>query len=243
MIRIRKSAGTPRVLRKEGTRASRALMAAYSREPRSYDSGMKSFKFAPALYGHVSVKEALRKAQHGKCAYCEAKILHIADGDVDHFRPKARCRQAAGAPLLHPGYYWLAYEWGNLLLACTRCNQRCKRDIFPLKLPARRARNHQHDVSIEEPLLLNPAEEDPGLFIGFRQEVAYAVRGNRRGKSTIEVLQLNRPDLAERRRDWLEKVRMLRVAAENGAPGAREVLQRMQWDGQEYALMTRTALR
>jgi hypothetical protein len=58
-----------------------------------YRSGTKLFDFDGTLYGAVSVKKALRKAQHDKCAFCESKIAHVAYGDVEHFRPKAGVMQ------------------------------------------------------------------------------------------------------------------------------------------------------
>ena len=69
MIRIRKPAVPPEVLRTKGVGARRALIAAYSRAPRSYASGKKSFEFDSSLYAHETVKQALRKAQHDKCAF------------------------------------------------------------------------------------------------------------------------------------------------------------------------------
>ena len=77
---------------------------------------------------------------------------HIAYGDVEHYRPKAGYRQDAEDPLGRPGYYWLAYEWSNLLFCCQICNQRFKRNLFPLVDPARRAETHHDDLSSEQPL-------------------------------------------------------------------------------------------
>lgn len=51
---------------------------------------------------------------------------------VEHFRPKGGWRQSPGQPIEQPGYYWLAYEWSNLFLACGPCNSRHKRNLFPL---------------------------------------------------------------------------------------------------------------
>src|SRR5574341_1145443 len=64
----------------------------------------------------------------GKCAYCETLIAENHPGDIEHFRPKGRVTDSMGRQLMvqdengeeypHPGYYWLAYDWKNLLLAC-----------------------------------------------------------------------------------------------------------------------------
>ncbi|WP_143177896.1 hypothetical protein [Cystobacter ferrugineus] len=246
MIRIRKPAEPPEVLRTKGARALRAMKAAHSRAPRSFKSGKKSFEFDPGIYGHETVKATLRKAQHLKCAFCESNFAHISYGDVEHFRPKAGWRLKEKEPLGRPGYYWLAYEWTNLFLSCTLCNQQFKRNLFPLKTPTRRARNHKDDVAAEDPLLLDPAADDPESFISFRQEVPYAVGGNKRGETTIRTLGLRREELAEQRRKHLSHVKALRSLIRLGAPEALEaqaLLQRMQQDAGEYAAMTRAFLR
>jgi hypothetical protein len=38
-----------------------------------------------------------------------------------------------GNDVIHPGYFWLAYHWKNLLPACHICNRNGKRDLFPVK--------------------------------------------------------------------------------------------------------------
>src|SRR4051812_1734670 len=53
----------------------------------------------------------------GKCAYCESPLGMEVAGGSDHFRP---IRSVAEHPD-HPGYYWLAYDWDNLLPACGMC--------------------------------------------------------------------------------------------------------------------------
>lgn len=188
----------------------------------------------------------LLKAQHGKCAFCESKVAHISYGDVEHFRPKAGWRQAEGEPLGLPGYYWLAYEWTNLFLACTLCNQQFKKNLFPLQTSARRARSHKEDVTAEDPLLLDPTVDDPEAFISFREEVPYAVDGNARGEATIHTLGLRRDALAEQRRKHLTLVKTLQRLIELRDPEAtkaRKLLESMQQDSGEYAAMTRAFLR
>ena len=246
MIRIQKPTDAPEVLRTQGARTRRTLCAAYSRDPQSHEAGTKSFEFDSDIYGHATVKQALLKAQHDKCAFCESKVTHISYGDVEHFRPKAGWRQAEGDALGRPGYYWLAYEWGNLFLSCTLCNQRFKRNLFPLRTPAKRARSHKDDVTAEDPLLLDPVVDDPEAHISFRQEVPYAVGGSPRGDATIRILGLDRAQLAEHRRDRLGYVTALRALIELGGPEATEaqvLLQRMQQDSAQYAAMTRAFLR
>lgn len=200
MIKITKPAA-PAVLLGRGRTKRAKHCADYDSAPADYDTGTNTFTFDAALYGDATVKEALITAQHGKCCFCEKKIG--AEGDIEHFRPKAGFCQGARSPLERPGYYWLAYEWDNLLLACPICNQRFKKNLFPLRDPANRVRSHHGDVAREEPLFINPTSDNPASFIGFRQEIPYALRGNKRGKETIKALGLDRDNLTEERRDHL----------------------------------------
>lgn len=72
-------------------------------------------------------------------------------GDAEHFRPKGSVAQLVGSngstkkvkvriqlpdgsTIYHPGYFWLAYNWRNLLPACKYCNSaEGKLDKFPVK--------------------------------------------------------------------------------------------------------------
>ena len=67
-------------------------------------------------------KKQLLVETKNKCAYCETPTTVIAYGDVEHFRPKSV-------------YWWLAYSYENYLPSCTVCNQRYKKDEFPLLDP------------------------------------------------------------------------------------------------------------
>jgi uncharacterized protein (TIGR02646 family) len=246
VIRIHKPKRMPSVLKRKGTRAQQALGEAYTRDPLGYSSGKKSFKFDSAIYRHDTVERILRRVQFDKCAFCESSFAHISYGDIEHFRPKAGWRQRKGDPLQRPGYYWLAYTWANLFLSCTLCNQQFKKNFFPLKIPSRRARSHMDDVATEEPLLIDPAVDDPEALISFREEVPFAVNGNARGKATLRFLGLHREKLAEQRRKRLDYVKALQVIAKSKLPEsakARAMLQRLQQDSEEYASMTRAFLR
>lgn len=194
MIGITKSATPPAPLTGRGATETAALCAAF-------DAGVRDFTFKASIYGHPDVKRRLIEDQHGKCCFCESKIG--ADGDVEHYRPKAAWRQGSGMSLAKPGYYWLAYDWANLLLCCTACNQRFKGNLFPLRDPTSRATNHHESITKEEAIFLDPNACNPEDYIGFRQEIPYAIDGNSQGTATIENLGLAREILNERRRDRL----------------------------------------
>jgi uncharacterized protein (TIGR02646 family) len=60
-------------------------------------------------YAHPDIKAAVVAETHGKCAYCESKIRHVAYGDIEHVIPKSVVPQR-----------W--FDWQNLTLACDICN-------------------------------------------------------------------------------------------------------------------------
>ena len=85
---------------------------------------------------------------HFRCAYCEWPLeTDRYEGDAEHYRPKgrvtwrdpagavhiARCRLPDGTDVDHPGYFWLAYDWRNLVPVCSACNSGLgKVDQFPV---------------------------------------------------------------------------------------------------------------
>lgn len=164
--------------------------------------------------------------------------------------------QAASDPLERPGYYWLAYEWSNLYLACAVCNRRHKGNLFPLTDPAARARNHLASTSAEVPLLLDPGSAiDPESLIGFRAEIPYPVGGDARAIATIDALGLHREPLNERRRERIALLRrlvdILTIVAAKEAPEPAEIqlardaeaeLALAVCDDAEFAAMTRAFL-
>jgi uncharacterized protein (TIGR02646 family) len=250
VIRIHKPSAPPAILRARGQQVTRNICAAY-------DRGKRHFDFDRSIYAAASVKNALLKAQHGTCAFCESKITHVEYGDVEHFRPKAGFQQRPKDTLDTPGYYWLAYEWGNLLFSCQLCNQSFKRNLFPLHNPRRRARCHRDNLQAERPLLLDPSAMDPETILSFREETAYAPNRIRLGRTTIELLGLNRPELREARRERFELIQMLLLAKARyvrhltASPSSPELhaeltqlkarLAKMTHESAEYAAMARAA--
>ena len=207
MIRIHKPTTAPQKLTTDGTHKCKSRCDAYSLNPSAYETNKEKFDFASSIYAHESVKEALIKAQHQKCCFCERIIGK--NGDVEHFRPKGAYQQAQGESLKYPAYYWLAYKWENLYLSCSSCNSRHKKNLFPLQDPSKRATNHSQRISKESPMFIDCGKENPEDFIGFRAEYAYAIDGNLRGQITIDYLDLNSDDLTESRRQRLNILREL----------------------------------
>jgi hypothetical protein len=184
------------------------------------------------LYKRKSIKDeyffAAGPPFYGKCAYCEAPIRDYQHGDVEHFRPKAGISDengqpvylldeegqirvnADGEPVEHPGYYWLAYEWTNLLPSCVKCNQTDvrqgsrvgKHTRFPVE--GRHAQRPE-EVAQEKPLLINPLSDqgadDPRHHLIVDTKTGLMAHRTARGQACLDVLGLNlRDQLVEDRR-------------------------------------------
>ncbi len=210
MIRIHRPATVPTILGTEGTTHVSEMVEALRVDPVAY----KSWKFKGSIYAHATVKESLFEAQHTKCAFCEQILSKSCYGDVEHFRPKGQAQQAAGESYVKPGYFWLAYEWTNLLVACDDCNSKHKKSFFPLANPADRATGPTSDLTKEQPLLIDPMIEEPADFIRFNKHIAQAPNDNPKGTTTKQVLGLNREPLKRRREEWLEKLKLLKIVAD-----------------------------
>ncbi|MEU4950680.1 HNH endonuclease [Streptomyces lavendulae] len=124
---------------------------------------------------YAPVKDVLEAMAPGLdcCMYCGN---HMAD-TVDHFVPKSRCSLRT-------------FHWPNLLLACSTCNSRFKRD------------QHKGDGLVGS-LLVDPARDDPieHLDLGLDSGMYRAVEGSKKGQWTIDVCGLNagkRPRARER---------------------------------------------
>jgi len=158
--------------------------------------------------------EELRPIYSNKCAYCETSASAGADLRVDHFRPKQKLIENTN----HGGYYWLTYEWSNLILACEKCNGK-KSNRFPIHTEANRIfiprldssghctseyRNtHSTIYTSEAPILLNPEADDVEQHLIFKPNGE--VTGlTSRGNETISILDLNRPTLVIARKKMID---------------------------------------
>jgi hypothetical protein len=175
----------------------------------------------------------LENVFHNKCAYCETPVEGFL-GDAEHFRPKGRVRDLTeddisqvvtvvdedGAEINHPGYFWLAYHWRNLLPSCELCNRYGgKQDLFPVgtshvavkrlrieeldTLIRRMTKSQQYeDVFYMEPedldrlegrVLLHPYDDEPEQVIYFEinGEAAAWDEEDERAKKSIRIYALN----------------------------------------------------
>lgn len=169
---------------------------------------------------------------HNKCAYCETPIDGFP-GDAEHFRPKGRVRDMRADDSLeivksvdedneeidHPGYFWLAYNWKNLLPSCELCNRYGgKKDLFPVgkshvavkRLAIEEIDKLLHQITkstkagdvfylepddldvLEERLLLHPYYDNPEGHIYFKiGGEAAAWEESRQAEMSIKVYDLN----------------------------------------------------
>jgi uncharacterized protein (TIGR02646 family) len=161
--------------------------------------------YSPAL-----VKKKLKAIYNSKCSYCESTVEQVASLQVEHYRPK----NAVSNNPAHPGYYWLALEWSNLLLGCPACNgQGAKGNRFPIagnrvmiqnpfdqngNLLTQSLRANLAPLLNEHPLLLHPEIDDPNAHLIFSAFGLLEGTTNR-GRETIGICQLNRDPLIKAR--------------------------------------------
>lgn len=164
----------------------------------SNSANQKRFDFSALTLNRL--KETLLSMCNGKCAYCESRLSSSSHGDLEHFRPRAGARglKSEYAPL---HYWWLAYDWENLLIACQICNSKYKRDFFPLENENQRAAIGEKGQSLrrEGALLIDPCQDNPADHLNFSADGTVGPR-TKRGEATIKILGLDRAQLNEQRR-------------------------------------------
>jgi uncharacterized protein (TIGR02646 family) len=214
MIKVDKPHKPPKSLGRNGPSEITSLCRKYDRCAIDYDNGTKRLpKSKNSIYGSRTVKQALMKAQHKKCCYCEQVFRAPRDLAVEHFRPKDGARQRRKGPeRFHPGYYWLVYDWSNLFVSCHECNSTYKQTVFPLSNPTRRARSHHDDVGLEHPLFVHPTLQDPRDHIRFHQDTP--VHRSQIGLITIRGVGLRRSGLREARLIELKRLRYFKKVIE-----------------------------
>lgn len=159
-------------------------------------------------------KKSLLTLYQNKCAFCER--IRGYEVNIDHYRPKKPRNYKSNLHFNQHGYYWLCYEWTNLLPLCSKCNQN-KSNKFPLTgFPNdNRISTHENPIgipdvnrfnlaylnNIENPLLLNPENEQLDFYAHFAfNENGIIVGLTDKARMTIEVLKLDSRDLRRERK-------------------------------------------
>lgn len=146
-----------------------------------------------------------------KCAFCETR-LKMNQQMLMYFRPQGNVHP----PSAEHHYYWLALDWSNLYLSCRECFL-LRGSEFPVEQPRVIAhvshldRENAHPYFLaEQPLLLDPCVEVPIEHLDFNENGTIATRNRSpRGKRTIEIFELNRDSLVEKRRHEAQQLKTI----------------------------------
>ena len=128
-------------------------------------------------YAHKDIRDTLYAMSYGKCFYCETK-LSGGNKEVDHFIEVAIDHSKA-------------YEWENLYLACTNCNDKIDHAAIPVT-----------DA-------LDPCRDSDEVIqqnITFVDELISAEPGSQKGLNTIKKYKLDTELLDMKRGQWLNKL-------------------------------------
>lgn len=190
MIYVERNEEEPRSLTSEATNAEAQAASDYYDHWTVGNPGFGKFK----RYREYDIQQALRTLFHGKCAYCE-KPIEKGIAEVEHYRPKSAIEGSD-----HPGYWWLALKWSNLLPTCPGCNKGLKQHVvtadmtvaeveaiqatkpqtvmgkatqFPVGAPRLVAVDNDHFS--EQPHLIDPTRTDPAPELQWCHHADYSV--------------------------------------------------------------------
>jgi uncharacterized protein (TIGR02646 family) len=210
MIHIRRPTQAPAALDSAAVKTARKTIADIAARTKPLSDEF------PSLWGNKEVRRALCTMQSKKCGYCERRRDMTRESDIDHFRPKAEITQSPQ----HKGYWWLAYEWKNLLFCCRHCNQSYKLNHFPILDEAKRVSSETQPLSDESAYLIDPCSDDDleDYFIYYVNNGAKKVYilprpddpwNRAKADKTIELLQLNRDELLDERATCVKTLSLL----------------------------------
>lgn len=157
----------PDTLRRRGARWTRELLEQVEEKRRNRRHKIEAKYFD--RYNRGDVKNTVIRMYKGLCCYCESRILDVDFGHIEHRMPKR----------VYPED---TYQWENLHLACTKCNN-AKGDKYDEKYP-----------------ILDATDEVP-----ISEHLTYKIRNvgvvcwplDGWGKTTEEHADLNREELSD----------------------------------------------
>lgn len=148
-------------------------------------------------YKQSDTKKALKHIYKNKCAFCEQKV---EQSHVEHYRPKYI-------------YYWLAYSWDNLIIACGFCNfyKGVNFDLLGNKLSFQNTSENIRKIhcssskndELEKPKMVNPEITNPNGKILFHRNGIIESKDDRFAY-TIEKCRIDRKYLNDERRKILD---------------------------------------
>lgn len=208
---------------------TQALLNARAEEARAQnkqdkDAAKKKRRSCEDKYNHDSVREQLKLAFKGKCAYCESRITHVGYPHIEHFEPKQ----------------WrpdLAFEWSNLLLSCSICNGPAfKGTKFPTLAEGGPILDPCGSDKIEDHLVFQYDEKARQTNVGGKTT---------RGETTVELFGLNsvrRKELLEQRSKCFSRILVIFHLSRTDTDAAalwREIANQARQGEEEYAAFVR----
>jgi uncharacterized protein (TIGR02646 family) len=195
--------------------------------------------FDQSVYARSDVKSELLTLFRGKCAYCESAAGQTSDIEVNHFRPKMNAMGVDGTSNSEL-YWWLAYDWNNLLPSCRMCAH-LKGRRFPIEGKPAAPLTFGDALAAEKSLLLDPCGDQPDEHLVFADN-GLVVSVTLRGRTTIDTLGLNREELVEIRKRSLTTFRTELQAMLGDTSADDEQLERLVGPDQEYTAARRQLL-
>lgn len=227
---------------------SRKLMAAKDNLEKSYHNRdrQERLRFDDKLIRQL--RDNLIGVFSSKCAYCETKVGVSDPGTLDPFRPRNGARGLKKGQYAPMHYWWLFYEWDNMMLSCSMCNQKYKRDFFPIEEESRRVQEGMRGESLfsEGALLIDPCNENPEEHLSFSEDGTVSAITTK-GQVTIDVLGLNRVPLIKDREDKAKQLRRNLDSLPAVRTASKKLLEQYQYieelfqpgSTQEYAALQR----
>lgn len=168
-------------------------------------------------YGHKDIRDRLNSCSFNKCFYCESKLTG-ALREIDHYVEVSIDRS-------------LAYEWNNLYLSCSNCNDKLDHNTIPISEA------------------LNPcvdSDEDIQRCLTFENECISFLPNSTKGRKTIRKFRLDSDLLDLKRSKWLNKLATSAIEIDNNmkmegrtVPTEEEknTIRRFMQKDQPYSLM------
>jgi len=164
------------------------------------------------------IKLCFHAASNGTCHACESPT-DVEPAVLDQYRPMLFAGNER-RDRTHPRHYWwLMYEWDNFQLLCPYCN-RYKGSLFPVRSMRAPDRAVGEKLEAEGALLFNPFDSDLAHQFDLTGK-GELLPMSEAAKVTIEVYNLNRPDLCASRHQLRKEVEDLTAAEGVATVGSR----------------------
>jgi uncharacterized protein (TIGR02646 family) len=194
----------PKILEDNAVSWTAELLAAIASE----DDPTKTQK---NRYNKPEIKQAILDETLGKCAYCESKITHIDDGDIEHLVPKSKVAERS-------------FDWSNLTLACTQCN---------------RNKGAFHGGDNDHSGLVDPYQDNPTDHFMFLREIVLPRPDSNKAVITESIIKLARSELVECRKERMEFIDGLLLSYHNAPDDLKpiikaDIIKKSTSEGSEY---------